>query len=60
MTKEHAKEVILTDVCCHYANNKNKICTTLCPWRNKDCENIVINEEVVLKALKVLDGGRDL
>lgn len=60
MTKEYAREIILVNTCCDYANKKNKICTTLCPWRDKDCEDIVINEGVILEALKTLSGGQEL
>ena len=56
MDKERAKEILKVHACCSFTSNKNKLCM-LCPWNNTyDCEFTTINEETIIKAMKILKG----
>ena len=56
MDKEGAKEILKVHACCSFTSNKNKLCM-LCPWNNTyDCEFTTINEETIIKAMKILKG----
>lgn len=58
MNKQRAKEIAMAHACCSFTKVENKLCL-LCPWnRTNDCKNTLIDEEVIIKAMETLGGGR--
>lgn len=56
MDKKRAKEILMVHACCSFTNIQNNLCL-LCPWNDtNDCENTVINEEVIIEAVNTLKG----
>lgn len=60
MNKKRAKEIILAHACCSFATRENKLCM-MCPWNNtEDCDETIINEEVIIEAINTLKGIKDM
>ena len=56
MDKQRARDILKAHACCAFTNMENKLCL-LCPWNDtEDCENTVINEEVIINAMNTLKG----
>lgn len=55
MDKQRAKEIIMAHSCCSFSNGENKLCM-LCPYNKIDCVDIRLDEEVIIEAMKVLEG----
>ena len=56
MDKQRARDILLAHSCCSFANIKNGLCM-MCPWNNTyDCEFTTINDETIIKAMKILKG----
>ena len=56
MDKQRARDILKAHACCSFANIENGLCM-MCPWNNTyDCEFTTINEETIIKAMKILKG----
>ena len=56
MDKQRARDILQAHACCSFVNTENKLCM-LCPLNSThDCANTVINEEVIIKAMKIMKG----
>lgn len=56
MTKKEAKDLLMAHSCCLFSNTNNNLCE-LCPWINtENCDYIIIDEQIILKAVSVLRG----
>lgn len=56
MDKQRARDILLAHSCCSFTNIENGLCM-MCPWSNTyDCEFTTINEETIIKAMKILKG----
>lgn len=60
MDKQRAREILMVHACCSFTNIENKLCM-MCPWNNtEDCDNTVMNEELVVKAINTLKGIKSM
>ena len=56
MDKQRAKEILIVHACCSFATRENKLCM-MCPWVDtEDCDETIINEEVIIEAINTLKG----
>lgn len=55
ITKKKAREILLAHACCSFTNTSNNLCIE-CPWnRKKNCDLSVINEDVIIEAIRTLE-----
>lgn len=60
MTKKKAREILLVHACCSFTNVSNNLCIK-CPWnRKKDCIDSTINEEIIMEAIRTLEGENNV